>query len=77
MVSLIIVVYRLRILHFAASSLTALEDEGEFPNIAQVETPVQTPAGPSRLTVSDLPESDDIDIVSPLGKRARRSHRNK
>jgi hypothetical protein len=66
MVSRIIVVYRLRIQHLAGPSLTAVEDEGEFPNIAQVETPVQTPAGPSHLTVSDLPKSDNIDIFSPL-----------
>ena len=58
------------------SSLNALEDGGEIPNIAPVKTPVELLAGPSCLTVSDLPERDDMDNVSPLGKRARRSHRN-
>lgn len=76
MVSLIAVVYHLSLLAFATSSLTALEDGGEFPNIAQVEIPVQMPVGPSGLTVNDWPERDDIDSVSPIGKRAMRLHRN-
>ena len=40
-------------------------------------TPIATQAGPGHLTASNLPESDDIDIVSPLWKRPRRSRKNK